>query len=99
MKVVLQAKRSQPKKPVAGYFRILRAETRCRPLTSTGGQIEDYCRYKRLTLAATFEDIDFSGSGQNSDKTKAMQGVPVRRVPLVGARHRRAVRDMGRAYR
>ncbi|MFN2491086.1 MAG: recombinase family protein [Actinomycetota bacterium] len=48
-------------KPVAGYFRISKARDEMKAPAIYRGQIEDYCRYKKLGCLQVFEDIDFSG--------------------------------------
>jgi hypothetical protein len=44
----------------------------------TRGEIEGYCRFRRLTLGEMFSDIDFSGYN-NSEKRPALNELVRRR--------------------
>lgn len=48
-------------KPAAGYLRVSKAREEMQAPAIYRGQIEDYCKYKRLHLAEVFSDVDYSG--------------------------------------
>lgn len=86
-------------KPVAGYFRISKARDEMSAPEIYRGQIEDYCRYKRLKLGKLYSDIDFSGRRGSKPRPGLTEQNCRRYVSPSLRRPHRAWTRLGRARR
>lgn len=73
-------------KSVAGYFRVAKAQDEMSAPDIYRGQIEDYCKYKRLKLGQVYSDIDFSGTSRVQTPRRGLYGVGVIRSMRSGER-------------
>jgi len=62
-------------KSVAGYFRVAKARDEMSAPDIYRGQIEDYCKYKRLKLGQVYSDIDFSGRRGSKPRAAVSMGL------------------------